>query len=126
MESSRQQKFARLLQKELAEIFQRQVTHLLPGGMISITAVRMSPDLSVARVYLSLLVAPDPAAAVALVNQHKSVIRRHLGLRIGKHARITPDLHFFLDDSASYASHIDQLLSGLDIKPAEEEEKQED
>jgi ribosome-binding factor A len=122
MESSRQQKFSRLLQKELADIFQRDVPHLLPGGMISVQTVRVSPDLGQARVYLSLLLAPDPAALVALVNENKSVIRKHLGERIRRQARIIPDLQFFLDDSAAYAAHIDALLNKLDIKPEDKDE----
>ncbi len=120
-ESPRQLKVNRSLLKELADIFLRQMPHLLPGGMISVTAVRVSPDLSVARVYLSFLAAPDPAALLAQVIEHKSVVRRHLGQRIGKQARVVPELHFFHDNSAAYAAHIDGLLSGLDIKPDNEE-----
>ena len=119
-ESPRQLKVNRSLLKELADIFLRQMPHLLPGGMISVTAVRVSPDLSVARVYLSFLAAPDPAALLAQVIEHKSVIRRHLGQRIGKQARVVPELHFFHDNSAAYVAHIDGLLSGLDIKPENE------
>ncbi|MBC7448774.1 MAG: 30S ribosome-binding factor RbfA [Hymenobacteraceae bacterium] len=119
-ESSRQQKFARLLQKELADLFLRDVPHLLPkGGMVSVQTVRMSPDLGQARVYLSVLLSPDPAALLALITENKSVIRKHLGERIRRQARIVPDLHFFLDDTASYAAHIEGLLNTLDIKPEE-------
>ena len=67
MESKRQQKFARLLQKELAEVFQRDVPHLLNGAYISISMVRTSPDLGVVKVYLSLLLAKDPQAVIAQV-----------------------------------------------------------
>lgn len=120
MDSPRQLKFARLMQKELAEIFQRQVPHLLPrGAMVSVREVRPSPDLSLARVFLGFLLAPDPAALLATITENKSLIRRHLGQRVGKHVRIVPDLQFFHDDSASYAAHIDKLLGGLDIKPEE-------
>jgi ribosome-binding factor A len=119
-ESPRQQKFARLLQKELAELFQRDVPHLLPpGGMVSVQTVRMSPDLGQARVYLSTLLAPDAQALLALITENKSLIRKHLGERIRKQARVVPDLHFFLDDTGAYAAHIENLLNSLDIKPAD-------
>ena len=120
-ESPRQQKFARLLQKELAELFQRDVPHLLPpGGMVSVQTVRVSPDLSQARVYLSTLLAPDPAALLAVITENKPLIRKHLGWRIGKQARVVPDLHFLLDDTGAYAARIEGLLNSLDIKPEEE------
>ena len=90
--------------------------------MVSVQTVRMSPDLSQARVYLSTLLAKDPAALLALIIENKSVVRRHLGLRIGKHARVVPDLHFFLDDTGAYAAHIEGLLNTLDIKPEPNEE----
>ena len=122
-ESPRQQKFARVLQKELAELFLRDVPHLLPpGGMVSVQTVRMSPDLGQARVYLSTLLAPDPQALLALITENKSVIRKHLGRRIGKQARVVPDLHFFLDDTGAHAAHIEGLLNSLDIKPEEQDD----
>lgn len=118
MESSRQQKFARLLQKELADLFLRDVPHLLPpGGMVSVQTVRMSPDLGQARVYLSTLLAKDPPALLALITENKSLIRKHLGERIRRQARVVPDLQFFLDDTGAYAAHIEGLLNSLDIKP---------
>ena len=90
--------------------------------MVSVQTVRVSPDLAQARVYLSTLLAPDPAALLALITENKSVVRRHLGLRIGKQARVVPDLQFFLDDTGTYAAHIEGLLNSLDIKPADADE----
>ena len=123
-ESPRQQKFARVLQKELADLFLRDVPHLLPpGGMVSVQMVRMSPDLGQARVYLSTLLAKDPAALLALITENKSLIRKHLGERIRRQARVVPDLHFFLDDTGTYAAHIEGLLNSLDIKPEEDKDE---
>ena len=79
MESKRQQKFSRLLQKELAEIFQREVTHFFHGAYISISTVRVSPDLGVAKVYLSLLLGGDSKAVLQEVKVNTKVIRHALG-----------------------------------------------
>lgn len=85
--------------------------------MVSVQTVRMSPDLAQARVYLSTLLAADPQGLLALITENKSLIRRHLGQRIGKQARVVPDLHFFLDDTGTYAAHIEGILNSLNIKP---------
>ena len=115
MESKRQQKYARMIQKELGAIFQRNMTHQLGSMMVSVTQVRMSPDLGLARTYLSFVMHKDPDSALDLVNRHKSEIRRELGKKIGKQVRIIPELAFFHDDSSVYASRMDALISGLDI-----------
>ena len=125
MESKRQQKYAKLIQKELGDIFQKESKHLVGKAMITITRVMMSPDLSFAKVYVSFLLA-DPAATYELINEHKKEIRHHLAKRIGKSVRIIPELAFFPDDSASYAQHMDKVISGLNIPPAPEEEEEEE
>ena len=125
MESKRQQKYARMIQKELGSIFQRNLTHQLGSMMISVTQVRMSPDLGLARTYLSFIMNKDAETAMELVNRHKSEIRRELGKRIGKQVRIVPELAFFHDDSSEYASHMDALIEGLEI-PEETEPEDED
>lgn len=119
----RQQKYGRMIQKELAEIFQRNLTHQLGTMMVSVTAVRMSPDLGVAKAYLSFVLDKDAATGLKRVNNHKGEIRRELGKRIGKQVRIIPELAFFHDDSAQYAGKIDQLLSDLDIPEDESPEE---
>lgn len=85
----------------------------------------MSPDLSVAKVYLSFLLA-DPQSTYELINEHKKEVRHHLAKRIGKSVRIIPELAFFPDESASYAQHMDKVISGLNIPPAPQEEEEED
>ena len=126
MESKRQQKFARLLQKELAEVFQRDVPHLFNGAYISISTVRTSPDLGVVKVYLSLLLAKDPKAVIATVREHTKAIRHALAQRIKSQVRVIPELNFFLDDSAEYAAKMDKIISDLDIPPATAEDENHD
>ena len=123
MESKRQQKMASLLQEELAQVLQRDLPHVLGGGLLpSISAVHVSPDLAVARVYLSLLLGKDAPARLAQIQEHTKEIRHALGKRIRKQARVVPELTFFHDDSAAYAAHMDQVLGALDIPPAPPEE----
>ncbi|SNC76865.1 ribosome-binding factor A [Hymenobacter gelipurpurascens] len=118
MESKRQQKVASLLQQELAAVFQRDLPHLFPGLPPGISLVRVSPDLGVARVYLSLLLAKDAQAQQVLVEDNVKVIRQALAKRVGKQLRIVPDLQFFIDDSAAYAAHMDKVFGDLHIPPA--------
>lgn len=82
MESKRQQKVARQLQKDLSEIFQRDVPHLFNGAFITVTNVRISPDLSVARVYLSFLAAKNKELLLETIQEKGKVIRQHLGERV--------------------------------------------
>ncbi|WP_439488111.1 30S ribosome-binding factor RbfA [Algoriphagus sp.] len=121
MESKRQQKYAKLIQKELGDIFQKESKHLIGRAMVTITRVLMSPDLGLAKVYLSFLLA-DAEATYKLINEHKKEIRHQLAKRIGKSVRVIPEIAFFPDDSAAYAQHMDQVISKLDIPPAPTEE----
>ncbi len=125
MESKRQQKHAKLLQKELGDIFQKEAKHLIGRAMVTITHVMVSPDLSFAKVYLSFLLA-DPKATYELINENKKEIRHTLAKRIGKSVRIIPEIAFFPDDSASYAQYMDKVISDLHIPPAPPEEEEED
>ena len=121
MESKRQQKFAKLLQKELAEVFQRECSHLLPGAYVSVSVVRVSPDLGVAKVYLSLLVGANAPELLQEIKLNTKTIRHLLAQRIKKQVRVIPELIFYLDDTAAYAASMEQLFSGLDIPPADKE-----
>ncbi len=118
MESKRQQKFSRLIQKELGELFQRDSKSLFGSVWITVTQVRVSPDLGVANVYLSFLMTESKENTLADIREKTKVIRQALGNKIRHQARIIPQLIFFLDDTAEYAAKIDQLISGLDIPPA--------
>jgi ribosome-binding factor A len=110
MSTIRQQKVARLLQKELSILFQQNSTEWFPGTMVSVTVVRPSPDFSFAKVYLSVFGEMDPKSCVDLMNEHKKMVRGELGRKIGKQLRITPEIAFYLDDSLDYAEEIDKIL----------------
>jgi ribosome-binding factor A len=128
MDTKRQQKYARLLQKELGEIFQRDTKSLFNGHFITVTTVRVSPDLGIAKVYLSFLLVEDKQKLLEYINEQAKTIRKMLGVKIRNQARIIPELHFYLDDNVEYASNIDQLFSKITIPPldAEQTEKAED
>ncbi|MGB3848673.1 MAG: 30S ribosome-binding factor RbfA [Tunicatimonas sp.] len=122
-ESKRQKQAAGLIQRDLSELFQRNAANWLgKPTFVTVTNVTMSPDLSVAKVYLSFVLDDNRQAMMDTLNQRKSDVRRVLGNRIGKAVRVVPELIFYLDESADYASHIDQLLSELDIPPADDEQ----
>jgi ribosome-binding factor A len=110
METKRQQKVSRQLQKDLSEIFMLASSQITQSKMITVTVVRMSPDLSLAKVYLSIF--PSDAAAKFLENlqHHARYIRLELGKKVRHQLRIVPELAFFIDDSLDYAEHIDELL----------------
>lgn len=80
------------------------------GAFITVTVVRVSPDLGTAKVYLSIMATKDKQAIFKLVNEQNYLIRKRLGMIIGKQLRIVPELQFFLDDSLDYAMKIDELL----------------
>lgn len=119
MESKRQLKFSRLIQKELAEIFQRDVKSMFSNVFLTVTHVGMSPDLGVAKVYLSIMLAPNKAEVLNHINENKKIIRNFLAQKIKRDVRIIPELIFYIDDSTEYASEMDKLIRGLDIPPAE-------
>lgn len=110
MESLRQQKVNKLLAKELAEIFRSESRSLFGGGFITVTTVRVSPDLSSAKVYLSIMGNKDKKAIFKLIQDQTKVIRKTLGLIVGKQLRIVPELMFYIDDSLDYAMKIEELL----------------
>ncbi len=111
MESKRQQKISRLLQKDLGEILRIFGSEQLRGYMITVTKVNISPDMSLARVYLSLFGPTDKAEAFKSINQHKKEIRHQLGVRVKGQLRIIPELDFYIDDSLDYIENIDKLLN---------------
>jgi ribosome-binding factor A len=127
MESKRQQKMASLLQQELAQVLQRDLPHLFSGGLVpSISAVKVTPDLAVARVHLSLLIGNDAPERLEAIKANTKEIRFALGKRIRSQVRVVPELTFFHDDSASYAAHMEQVLSKLDIPAAPPEDPDDD
>lgn len=110
MDSIRQQKASRLIQKELAEIFLLEGKNWFGSAMITVTQVRISPDMSIAKVYLSLFAVKNKESLLQDIAIYHSEIRKKLGLRIGKQVRIIPELRFYLDDSLDYMEKIDKAL----------------
>ncbi len=110
METTRQNKISRLIQKDLADILQKEGKDMFHGILISVTNVRISPDLSVARVYLSIFPSDKAAATLKEIKVHQSKIRGLLGIKVGKQLRIVPQLDFHIDDSLDYIDNIDRLL----------------
>lgn len=109
METTRQQKISRLLQKELSTIF-LGVAHNFQGILISTTKVHVSPDLSVARVYLSIFPSERGEEMLQLINEKSVSIRHDLAGRTRFQLRTVPELTFYIDDSLDYMEHIDNLL----------------
>jgi len=110
MESTRQKKVSRLVQKELSVIFQQLTQEMLGNIMVSITIVRISPDLADANVFLSIFPVDNPDKALKVVKSSTIMIRKKLGESVRNQLRIVPTLQFHLDDSAAYAEEIDRLL----------------
>ena len=109
MQETRQNKIARLLQKELSMIFQQQ-TRAMHGVMVSVTRTKISPDLSICTVYLSVFPSEKGEEILANINTNAKSIRFELGTRIKNQLRIIPELRFFIDDSLDYIERIDELL----------------
>lgn len=109
MQETRQNRIARLLQKELATIFQSQ-TRDTQGVMVSVTQVRVSPDLSICTAYLSIFPSEKAEEILKNITANEKTIRYDLGTRVRNQLRIVPELRFFIDDSLDYIEHIDELL----------------
>ena len=110
MATIRQNKVGRLIQKELGNIFLRDGYGNIGGVMVTVTIVRMAPDLSFAKVYLSVFPSNKAEASLAHVKDHASHIRGTLGKKVGKQLRIVPELAYYIDDSLDYAARINELL----------------
>jgi ribosome-binding factor A len=109
MQETRQNKIARLLQKELSLIFQEQ-TRAMHGVMVSVTRTKISPDLSICTAYLSIFPSERGEELLQNINRNEKQIRYELGTRIRHQMRIVPELRFFIDDSLDYIERIDELL----------------
>ena len=109
MDSTRQSKIARLIQKELSDIFLK-MTKETRGVMVSVSIVRVSPDLGIAKAYLSVFPSEKGGEIVETLNQNSKSIRFELGNRVRHQLRIIPELRFYIDDSLDYIENIDNLL----------------
>lgn len=110
MESNRQLKLARQVQKDIGEIFEQELRGVFAGALITVTKVSVTRDLSIARIYLSLFGVKDKKELLEKIRVHKSEMRYHLGNKIRKQVRIVPELEFFEDDSLDYIENIERLL----------------
>ena len=109
MQETRQNRIARLLQKELSLIFQSQ-TRLMHGVMVSVTRTRVSPDLSICTAYLSVFPSDKGEELLKNIEANTKTILYELGTRVHNQLRIIPELRFFIDDSLDYIERIDELL----------------
>ena len=110
MESKRQERISKLLQKDLGSILQIEMTHITRGAMVSVTKVYVSPALFSAKVYLTVFASNSPDEVVEQIKKHSSEIRGKLGTRIRHQLRSVPELHFYVDDSLDYIENIEKLL----------------
>ena len=110
LNSIRQNKVARLIQRDLSEMFQQECKEYTEGAMLSVTAVRVSPDLSYAKIYVSIFPSERVEAVMKSLEEKNKSIRFILGKKVGKQMRIVPELRFFVDDSLDYIDKIDELL----------------
>ncbi len=109
MDSIRQSKVNKLLLKELSELFRAESKNLFEGAFITVTVVRVSPDLGLAKIYLSIM-GNNSKGALKLIEEKNKDIRRRVGNALGKQLRVIPELHFYIDDSLDYAMKIEELL----------------
>jgi ribosome-binding factor A len=110
MESTRQKKVARLVQKELGNYFQRGSSSFSQGRIITVTVVRISPDLSLAKVYLSIFPSDNAGEVLQTILDNRKIIRHELGKKVRHQLRTVPELAFFVDDTLDYVDNIEELL----------------
>jgi ribosome-binding factor A len=110
MESTRQKKVSRLIQKEMAELLIRKNKEIAPGKLISVTIVRVSPDLSFAKIFLSIFPSVKQDEILNNIKNHAPKLRFELGQKVRTQLRIVPEIAFFIDDSLDYIDNIDKLL----------------
>lgn len=110
METTRQSKVARLIQKDLGEIFQRLEKDILRGHLVTVTVVRVSPDLSFAKVYLSIFPSQDSKEFLEHLQHFTKTVRTLLAQRVKNQLRIIPEIALVIDDSMDYVNRIDELL----------------
>ncbi len=109
-ETKRQKQIGQLIQEELSDVFQRMGFNVVEGGMISIAAVKMTPDLLEAKVYLSMFQIKSPNEMLERIKDRMGEIKKALGMRVGKQLRRMPELAFFLDDTLDYVFKMEELF----------------
>ncbi|KYG81423.1 ribosome-binding factor A [Roseivirga ehrenbergii] len=124
-QSKRQLKFSKLIQKEISEIFQKEHSAKFIGSLVTVSDVSMSPDLGLARIYLSIFPVKSSEKIMEEIEAAKSKIRGSLGKRIGKEVRIIPHIAFHVDSTAEEAEKMDQIINKLNIPPANNNDTEE-
>jgi ribosome-binding factor A len=119
MDSMRQQKYGRLIQKEISDIFLHDGFSIYGKAFVTVTMARVSPDLGIAKIYLSIFGVKDTKAVMDQIELHHKEIRKKLGASIRHQARIIPELKFFLDDSLDYVDKIEKLLKETKQPPGD-------
>ena len=122
MDGTRQNKYGRQILKDLSEVFQKDPRHFFGTALVTTTEVNVTPDLSLARVYLSVLPTNQAKEVFEKLEERKSEIRKLLGNKIGKRIRKIPELAFFHDNTQEKAFKIDSLIDSLNIPPAPDED----
>lgn len=116
MDSTRQLKYARLIQKEISDLFSKEGKNYFGSSFLTVTVVRVTPDLSIARIHISTFHEKGDVV-LGKLNTHKKEIRHKLGERIRNQVRVIPDLEFFIDDSLDYAEKMDKIMKDIHIPP---------
>lgn len=117
MENKRQRQVAKQIQKDLGEIFQRDMKEVFGGAFVTITDVKVTPDLGIARVYLSFMLVKDKEGLLENIRDNTKKIRSIFGTRVRHQFRIIPDFQFYVDDTAEYAQKMDEVFKNLEIPP---------
>lgn len=124
MSETRQNKVARLLQKELGDIFQKEAMNMFRGALISVTVVRVAPDLSFAKIYVSIFApSKDEQQLFETIQDKSKTIRQMLAQKVGKQLRIIPELAFHIDDSIEYQANIERLLHSTNTEEKNKENR---
>ena len=109
-ESTRQLKVAKELQRDMAEIIRSKGMAMFGGALVSVSGVKVSPDLSVAKIYVSIFPSDKSESVMNILEENSRALRGELGNRVGRQLRIVPEITFFRDDSLDYVEHIEELL----------------
>ena len=109
-ESTRQLKVAKELQRDIAEIIRSKGMAMFDGALVSVSGVKVSPDLSVARIYVSIFPSEKAEKVMGILEENARALSGELGNRVAKQLRIVPEISFFLDNSLDYVEHIEELL----------------
>ena len=110
IESTRQLKVAKEIQKVMAEVIRSKGMAAFGGALVSVSGVKVSPDLAIAKIYVSVFPSDKAEAVMAVLDENAKALRGELGSKVGKQLRIVPEITFYLDNSLDYVEHIDELL----------------